>query len=73
MSNYHAYLIRLWRENEGLPWRAELEASDTGEKRRFAAPEQAYAYLQQKLEREREREREEEVPSSSRSNQRSRR
>jgi hypothetical protein len=71
MSNYHAYLIRLWRENEGLPWRAELEASDTGEKRRFAAPEQAYAYLQQKLERERERE--EEVPSSSRSNQRSRR
>ena len=52
MADYHAYLIRLWRENEGLPWRADLEAPDTGEKRRFAAPEQAYAYLPQKLERE---------------------
>lgn len=71
MSNYHAYLIRLWRENEHLPWRAELEAPDTGEKRRFATPEQAYAYLQQKLEREQERE--EEGPSSSSSNQRNRR
>lgn len=65
MTNYHAYLIRLWREDEQQPWRAELVSPQSGAARRFATPQQAYAYLQQKLEQERERE--EEVPSSSRS------
>ena len=50
MNNYHAYLIRLWRDNEQQPWRAELILPQSGEAQRFAAPEQAYAYLQQQLE-----------------------
>ena len=54
MPNYHAYLIRLWREDEQQPWRAELVSPQSGEARRFATPEQAYAYLQQKLELERD-------------------
>ncbi|MBE2198291.1 MAG: hypothetical protein IAE79_06745 [Anaerolinea sp.] len=65
MTNYHAYLIRLWREDKQQPWRAELVSPQSGEARRFATPQQAYAYLQQKLEQERERE--EEGPSRSRS------
>lgn len=49
MSNYHAYLIRLWRDDEQQPWRAELVSPHSGEARHFATPEQAYAYLQQQL------------------------
>jgi hypothetical protein len=32
-SDYHAYLLRLWRvrENEGSHWRASLENVQTGE------------------------------------------
>ncbi|MBK8988740.1 MAG: hypothetical protein IPM39_22150 [Chloroflexi bacterium] len=52
MTNYYAYLIRLWRENEHQPWCAELVSPQSGEAQRFASPEQAYAFLQQKLERE---------------------
>ena len=49
MTNYHAYLIRLWRDDEQQPWRAELVSPHSGEARHFATPEQAYAYLQQQL------------------------
>ncbi|GIK56653.1 MAG: hypothetical protein BroJett015_23160 [Chloroflexota bacterium] len=49
MTNYHAYLIRLWRDDEQQPWRAELVSPRSGEARHFATPEQAYAYLQQQL------------------------
>jgi hypothetical protein len=67
MTNYHAYLIRLWRDDEQQPWRAELVSPQSGEARRFATPEQAYAYLQQELEQEQELE----GPSSSSSRSRS--
>lgn len=47
MSNYHAYLIRLWRENEQAPWRAELISSQTGKQLPFASLALAHTYLQQ--------------------------
>ncbi|MEP7355724.1 MAG: hypothetical protein ABI847_00630 [Anaerolineales bacterium] len=48
-ANYHAYLIRLWRDGRQAPWRASVTHAATGEVQRFAAPELAWAYLQAKL------------------------
>lgn len=45
MTNYHAYLIRIWRDNEQLPWRATLIMPQTGEQFSFATLEQAMAFL----------------------------
>jgi hypothetical protein len=49
MTNYHAYLIRLWREDEGSPWRGELVSPHTGEQLLFATVEQVLAYLTARL------------------------
>ncbi|MFZ2359662.1 MAG: hypothetical protein WA040_10000 [Anaerolineae bacterium] len=49
MSDYHAYLIRLWRDETQQPWRAELVSPHTGEARRFATPEQAFSYVQEQI------------------------
>jgi hypothetical protein len=48
--NYHAYLMRLWRESEQAPWRASLTPVGGGEGRHFADPQAAWAYLQAQLE-----------------------
>lgn len=50
MSDYHAYLIRLWRDEAQQPWRAELVSPHTGEARRFATPEQMFTFMQQQME-----------------------
>jgi hypothetical protein len=50
MSDYHAYLIRLWRDEKQQPWRAELVSPHTGEARRFATPELLFGYVQQQIE-----------------------
>lgn len=50
MSDYHAYLIRLWRDDQHEPWRAELVSPHTGEERRFATPEQLFCYVQEQIE-----------------------
>lgn len=34
--DYHAYLLRLWREGAQKPWRAELVSPHTGDKHHFA-------------------------------------
>lgn len=45
-ANYHAYLLRIWRETADLPWRATLEDPHTREKRGFASLPRLFAYLQ---------------------------
>lgn len=45
MTNYHAYLIRLWREDEAAPWRGELVSPGTGEQQLFATADQLFAFL----------------------------
>lgn len=50
MSDYHAYLIRLWRDEVQQPWRAELVSPHTGEARCFATPEQLFSFVQQQIE-----------------------
>lgn len=45
--DYHAYLLRLWRESGTLPWRAELVSPHTGAKHSFASRSQLLAFLNQ--------------------------
>ena len=44
-SNYHAYLLRIWREDEQSPWRAELVSPHTGDKQHFAADAELFQFL----------------------------
>ncbi len=44
-ANYHAYLLRLWREDERTPWRAELVSPHTGDKQLFADDAELFHFL----------------------------
>ena len=44
-SDYHAYLLRLWREGVQKPWRAELVSPHTGAKQHFADQGQLLTFL----------------------------
>ena len=44
--DYHAYLLRLWREGAQKPWRAELVSPHTGVKQHFATHVQLLAFLE---------------------------
>ena len=49
LPNYHAYLIRIWRDTEKTPWRASVTHVETGEVHRFGSPDLAWEYLQARL------------------------
>jgi hypothetical protein len=42
---YTAYLVRLWQENEEIPWRASAQSARTGEKLFFADLESLFIFL----------------------------
>jgi hypothetical protein len=44
--DYLAYLLRLWRDGDGAPWRASLENTSTGEAKPFAEIRMLTAYLE---------------------------
>jgi hypothetical protein len=44
--NYHAYLVRLWRDGDQAPWRASLTHVSSGECRHFADLPAAWAFLE---------------------------
>jgi hypothetical protein len=44
--DYHAYLLRLWREQPENPWRASLEDPHTGERQSFTNLEKLVCYLE---------------------------
>ena len=46
-AEYHAYVLRVWRESEIAPWRYSLQLTDGGERRGFATLDQLAAYLHQ--------------------------
>ncbi|MCB8926749.1 MAG: hypothetical protein H6652_14110 [Ardenticatenaceae bacterium] len=50
LQHYHAYLLRIWREEEGMPWRATLQNPHTGEQEGFASVEQLIEFLRDKTE-----------------------
>ena len=46
-ADYHAGLLRLWREGRGGAWRASLQDAESGERIGFADLERLFAYLRQ--------------------------
>ena len=49
---YLAYMLRLWRVDDGarLVWRASLESPHSGERRAFADLEDLFSFLHQRTE-----------------------
>jgi len=43
--HYLAYLLRLWRDSEHTPWRAQLEDPHTGETIGFSSLAELFAFL----------------------------
>ena len=43
---YQAYVLRLWKDGEEVPWRASLEAVDTGNRHHFADLDRLIHFLQ---------------------------
>ena len=43
---YQVYVLRLWRDGPGAPWRAALECSRTGERFPFADLPALFAFLE---------------------------
>lgn len=50
LQHYHAYLLRIWREAEGMPWRATLQNPHTGEQEGFASVDQLIDFIRNKTE-----------------------
>ena len=49
-TDYQAYLLRLWRVNEGEDgWQVSLESIHTGERRGFSGLEAMFNYLRRKM------------------------
>jgi hypothetical protein len=46
---YQAYLLRLWREGPGAPWRASLEPPDGAAPLRFGTVGALFAFLRDQL------------------------
>ena len=49
---YLAYLIRLWQETPGAPWRASTQDVTTDERRGFANLESLFAFLMEQVAQE---------------------
>lgn len=45
-TNYQAYMLRIWQEDEELPWRASLQNPHTGEQHHFATLSHLFAFLE---------------------------
>ncbi|MEW5827308.1 MAG: hypothetical protein AB1846_00345 [Chloroflexota bacterium] len=50
---YHAFLLRLWQEEEGAPWRIQVEHPYTREVVGFASLERLMQFLNEKVTTER--------------------
>jgi hypothetical protein len=48
-DNYHAYLLRFWRDDAQSPWRIVLIDSHTGEQQGFPSCADLYAFLDEQL------------------------
>ena len=51
--DYHAYLLRIWREEPAAPWRATLENAHTGERCSFASIDLLFLFLNQQTQADR--------------------
>lgn len=46
VSNYHSFLVRLWREQPNAPWRASVQYVQTGAVIHFTDLTRLFAFLQ---------------------------
>jgi hypothetical protein len=44
-ERYRSYLVRLWREVPGAPWRCQVQCVGTGRERRFAGLAELFEFL----------------------------
>lgn len=51
-SDYHVYLLRLWRDDESTPWRIQVEEPHTGGMLAFPDLESLFAFLRRQTGRE---------------------
>lgn len=54
LANYHAVLVRMWRDDVASPWRASAQRAEGEDVLRFASLEHLFVFL---LEQTREKER----------------
>ena len=45
-ARYRSYLVRLWREAPGGPWRCQVHCVTTGRERRFAGLAELFEFLE---------------------------
>ena len=46
LTNYTAYLVRLWQDSQQGPWRASAQSVHTGERVLFASLAELFAFLE---------------------------
>jgi len=46
VSEYHSFLVRLWREHANAPWRASVQSVQTGTVIHFSDLTRLFAFLQ---------------------------
>ena len=44
-ERYRSYMVRLWREAPGVPWRCQVQCVGTGLERRFAGLAEMFEFL----------------------------
>jgi hypothetical protein len=44
-DRYRSYLLRLWREAPGAPWRCQVQCVGTGQEQRFAGLAEMFEFL----------------------------
>ena len=54
-ADYLAFLLRLWREDESTPWRAQVVDPRTGERQAFADLSKLFDFLRDRTEPDGER------------------
>jgi hypothetical protein len=48
-ERYRSYLLRLWREAPGAPWRCQVHCVGSGQERRLAGLERLFDFLEAEL------------------------
>jgi hypothetical protein len=45
-GRYRSYMVRLWREASGGPWRCQVQCVGTGREQRFAGLKELFEFLE---------------------------
>lgn len=48
-SDYHAFLLRLWRDSQEQRWRASLQCTTTGQRFHFGSLDELFVFIDARL------------------------